>query len=477
MKRVLLACAIVLSAACTGSDDDPDEAFTRIEARPKNGELVFAQQAGARWRLLSANPEGGPPQPFTDRLFPNPEIAVSPDGKRIAFSFPAPSRDVARGWGRHDILIAGVGLEPPHRRLRTRGDDGVPRWSPNGRWIAFSNSSFETQHLYVAEVERPPPYWDTPRAVMARSGQEWGGWSPEGDRIVYSHGTEFLGSNDLFVQNVGTYGMQRLTSDEGSEYGVFGPGRRIAFVSANGNGNSQRGEVEVMNDNGGDRRPIARTDGAVGELAWSPDGSRIALNVHFDEADRVIVVPADRDSGELTVSDGFSGGDALWAPDGSRLAFIRGARLQPDVWIARPNGTRAQQITRGMAPEQLVAWLPAETTIGRDAAFHGFGTRASDSPRLVFVVTAKGENRYKPSSFRPPGGGVMKDIEWGSYGRGPAWGEGEWYGRRVPFQLNTISECRGRRAYLYFSITESGRAPPFPVSHCDEPELQRPPAG
>jgi len=104
--------------------------------------------------------------------------------------------------------------------------------------------------------------------------------------------------------------------------------------------------------------------------------------------------------------------------------------------------------------------------------------RGPDSPRLVYVVEANGRRVFKPPSFRPPGGGVMRNVDWGSYGVGPAWGEGDWYGRRVPFQLNTIVNCGGNRAYLYMHVGDSDRAPPFPVSHCDlKGGGQRPPAG
>lgn len=91
--------------------------------------------------------------------------------------------------------------------------------------------------------------------------------------------------------------------------------------------------------------------------------------------------------------------------------------------------------------------------------------KSSARSSRVYVISARGEPLYKPLSFRTPAGGVMRDIEWLSYGRDPAVGEGTWYGKRMSFQLNTISTCGGKRAYLYV-VNGTGKAPPFPVSHC-----------
>jgi hypothetical protein len=59
----------------------------------------------------------------------------------------------------------------------------------------------------------------------------------------------------------------------------------------------------------------------------------------------------------------------------------------------------------------------------------------------------------------------MKNVRWRSYGGEPAVGEGVWNGRRETFQLTTIAECRGVRAYRYIQAS-GGKAPPFPISDC-----------
>ena len=90
----------------------------------------------------------------------------------------------------------------------------------------------------------------------------------------------------------------------------------------------------------------------------------------------------------------------------------------------------------------------------------------------VYIVSADGEAVYRPSSFRTPAGGVMRNVEWISYGGEIALGNGLWYGRRTTFQLTTISDCRDHRAYLYVIHTGGGgKPPPFPVSHCRDPEV------
>src|SRR6516225_6325343 len=65
------------------------------------------------------------------------EPAVSPDGKRVAFSVSTPSLD-----GEHSEWLSQIYVSTPgaaHPAQLTRGDKSAtnPAWSPDGQWIAF----------------------------------------------------------------------------------------------------------------------------------------------------------------------------------------------------------------------------------------------------------------------------------------------------------------------------------------------------
>jgi Tol biopolymer transport system component len=348
----LLSAGVVALAGCSEAQAPSSDA-PRRETRelPRNGEIVFVREAGTRSRLLAIGPNGGRPRALTRRLFADGDLAISPDGRRIAFSVPQPESGAPRGLGPRDIFLVGLDGGSPKRIVRKQGDDRLPHWSPDGKWIAFGEYGLEDSQLYVAEVENTGEW-----QVMAQPGQEYGGsWSPDGRRILYAHGGLF-DTTDLFVSNVETGETRRLTSDEGNEGGLWGPDGRIALVTTAVD--SRRAEILVMTSDGGARRSLATTEGALGDLEWSPDGARIAVNVYFSaqKSNRVIILSAHRDAGDLTVRDGFSGGDPVWSPDASRIAFMRSGA----VWSAKADGSGARQLMRGRAKlVRLIAWLPA----------------------------------------------------------------------------------------------------------------------
>ena len=88
-------------------------------------------------------------------------------------------------------------------------------------------------------------------------------------------------------------------------------GRELVFGSARG----PVGDVLVAQRNGRRVRRIARAP-IVSQVAWSPDGTRIA----FVTRGRIVVVRRDG-SGRTIVG---AGADVVWSPDSSKLAFDSG---------------------------------------------------------------------------------------------------------------------------------------------------------
>jgi TolB protein len=99
--------------------------------------------------------------------------AFSPDGQRLAFRRML-------GETNSEVFVADVDGKHATNLTKSPAFDGWPRWSPDGRWIAFaSNKSLNTQ-IYVmrpdgTEVHRVAPTEGRATAPV---------WSPDG-RLIY----------------------------------------------------------------------------------------------------------------------------------------------------------------------------------------------------------------------------------------------------------------------------------------------------
>jgi Tol biopolymer transport system component len=104
-------------------------------------------------------------------------------------------------------------------------------------------------------------------------------------------------------------------------------GPRLAVMRVNG---GARGlEIATLDPSGGGYRRLviqrlSKRFGALGSLAWSPDGSLLAYSRRQPSGHRVIVVIPATGKGHIQVVPGTRGGEwPVFSPDGRSLAFSR----------------------------------------------------------------------------------------------------------------------------------------------------------
>jgi dipeptidyl aminopeptidase/acylaminoacyl peptidase len=109
---------------------------------------------------------------------------------------------------------------------------------------------------------------------------------------------------------------------------AFSPdGERIAFT--------HRGEVWLWT-RGGEARRIARVDGTIDRLTWSPDGARLLFSEDRDEHSIVALLGADG-QGLRYLDPGLGQSvEPIFTPDGCQVAFIR--NLSPPAAAAPDSG-------------------------------------------------------------------------------------------------------------------------------------------
>ena len=126
---------------------------------------------------------------FAERvLHPNDLLALryvhdarfSPDGRRVAYVTSRTAEEPAEELFEITIEDLATGAK---REIPFPGRATYPRWSPDGKQLAFIGAAGNSQRLYLAD-----PHRDALRALTAESDQVQGppSWTPDGSAIACS---------------------------------------------------------------------------------------------------------------------------------------------------------------------------------------------------------------------------------------------------------------------------------------------------
>jgi eukaryotic-like serine/threonine-protein kinase len=250
-----------MTAAFSVSDDVLAlQAAVRVESRP-----VVLDRKGKQLEALA------PPADYG-------EVALSPDGRRLAVSVSDPGRSTRDLWLYE--LDGGRG----QRLTFDAGDEFAPVWSPDGRRLLFSamvKSGVDLRIKDVMAAGDPRPL-EVDNLGLGRFAADW---SADGRHIMYVGGGRAITRSDLWVAPVASPREARALLDSNfvETQGRFAPGGRWFAYASNETGRlevyvdrfPERGAKRLVSTQGG-RWPRWRRDGT--ELFYlSPDGQLMAV--------------------------------------------------------------------------------------------------------------------------------------------------------------------------------------------------------
>src|SRR5205809_588099 len=137
---------------------------------------------------------------------------ISPDGSRVAFVMTTASEE--RDEYLSNVWVVDVKGGEPRRLTTGPTKDTLPRWSPDGRWLAFvsDRGAKKKSQLYAMPAAGGGP----PKQITDGDFPDvWPTWSPDGARIAFvaeRHETRDIDVNDAIYEVAADGGEPRRIS-------------------------------------------------------------------------------------------------------------------------------------------------------------------------------------------------------------------------------------------------------------------------
>ncbi|HLG05706.1 MAG TPA: S9 family peptidase, partial [Gemmatimonadales bacterium] len=229
---------------------------------------------------------------------------ISPNGRHVAFTIR--STDWKENRYDTEIWLSRDGGTPFQLTRNPKNNSGSPRWSPDGKWIAFLSDRGEKQQVYALALEGGEAF----KITNAENGVNAFAWAPDGSHVAY---TATEPETPELKQRKERFGEFAGEDEDWSASHLW--------VVATDPNDWARGSIPPGT------RLTGGTGLTVGSFAWAPDGQRIAFDHRADPlinsgstSDISLVTIATRAITRL-VSD--PGGDSgpVWSPDGGWVLY------------------------------------------------------------------------------------------------------------------------------------------------------------
>jgi dipeptidyl aminopeptidase/acylaminoacyl peptidase len=315
------------------------------------------------------------------------DAQMSPDGKQVTFvvgdSFKTDSK-----WPKSNIWVVDVAGDEPRQLTSGPRTDSLPRWSPDGKWLAFLSDRLKDGERQVfllrSEGGEALPLTDIRGAIPTPRGLNALQWSPDGRSIA-------------FLQEDPETDVERLRREARDDAIEFEKNPKYVRVWA----------VEVKTR---ELRCISPEALQIWEFAWSPDSQELAAVVSDDPyewawyTNRLVRFPC---GGPATTTWQSKRQAALpvWSPDGRQIAFVasnwsdRGC-VAGNVWVVPSQGGEARDISAGLSAS--LGWMEWTTgdellAIGHDrggVGLHRLSVTGEQHERIWWKQAAVAEAHW-----------------------------------------------------------------------------------
>lgn len=366
MKRLMFAGGLLGSFALAGS-------VTAQQSSVEDSRKQLTPEASLNLRSIS-------------------DLQFSPDGSRVAFVVTEPPKAERRA--RH-IWLYETKSNVVRQVTFSAKDESSPRWSPDGKQLAFLSNRADQQQIYTMRMDGGEAAAVTKDKRSVSSYE----WSPDGKQIAY------------LAPDPKTEAEEKKEKEKDDPHVV--------------DKDDKHPRLWLLTLAAGDARALTDPKWAISELAWLPSGAHLIISAtdhpeSDEDTDQIFSVAVSDGSRKLLLAPHGPFGDLHVSPDGMTVSFV-GCRVDgpaPHDLMLLDIGKRATRNLTGASLDRAIhehRWTHEGSILALYAdgfrnklvgfSLQGMNTSSANPPSGNvggFAVSSSGEIVYVGQSATTP---------------------------------------------------------------------------
>jgi Tol biopolymer transport system component len=301
-----------------------------------SGKFIYFSSAyrGGGWniwraRVSSDGSVDGSLQQVTTGSGQDLELAISRDGKRIAFAILRQNADI---WRLPVSPQTGMTTGEPEQVIGTTREDSRGTWSPDQSAIAFNSDRGGDMNIWVYSLKDG----STRQVTTGRGGDFQANWSPDAKKIAFFSSRS--GTPNIWIADTATGKLAQLTKNSGININpFFSPdGSRIVYQSDR----SGRNELWMMSSDGSGQHRLTNTGAAGHFIRWIDSGDAIIFRCLCGGKLATMKISVNGGEPQPFVEQ-MGGSHMSFSPDRSRIMDVVGHQV---LWVTPLQGARPQKV-------------------------------------------------------------------------------------------------------------------------------------